>query len=71
MESEVMLCELFPHGLDQIFYNLEEFLPPLTEGSENPFSMPVFVSLLEDVEGLGTRRANRHLDYIAGGWRSV
>lgn len=39
MEFEAMFCELFPCGLVQIIYKMEEFLSPLTEGSENPFSM--------------------------------
>lgn len=53
-EFEAMFCELLPCGLVQIVSNMEESLPSLTEGSENPFSMGSVVSpLTEDVEGLG------------------
>lgn len=55
MKFEAMFCELFPCGLVQIIYKMEEFLSPLTEGSENPFSMgSVCESLTEDLGGLGT-----------------
>lgn len=53
-ESEAMFCELFPCGFVQIIPNMEESLPSLTEGSENPFRTGTVVSpLTEDLRGLG------------------